>query len=174
MGKSDSVRDFKKDVRIDFNNLHENWQNQGETYADYSEEVAKTIRIVDKFKERVRVREATVALEIRSDPSSYGIAKLTDSVVKDVVTLDERLIELRKDLIKATFEKNILRGSTKSLSQRKTALEWICRLWISNYFAVPNINRDVPKEIVDNLTEEMYNKALEDSDLRSKLSKKED
>ena len=168
------VRDYKKEVRIDFHNLHENWQEQSELYADYSEEYANAISRVDKLKERIRVREARVDLEVRTDPDSYGVTKMTDTAVKAIITLDEALIEMRKDLIQAIYDNNIMRGATQSFSQRKSALEWICRLWISNYFAVPNISRDVPKEIVDKMTQEMYNKSLEDSDLRSKLSKKED
>lgn len=165
---------YTEKVKIDFHDLHKNWQEQADLYGECSEAYAEAIRKVDKIKERLSVRESRLDAEIRLDPSTYGLNKVTDTAIKSIINLDDACIEMRKELIQATYEKNILSAGERALQQRKTSLEWISRLWISNYFAVPNISRDVPKEIVDRCTQEMYNKALDSSNLRDKLTKEKE
>jgi len=171
MDKKELVEDRKNLIKIDFKNLHENWQTQADLFMDYSDESAKATMRLDKLKEQMSRREADLDKWIRMDPDKYGIAKITDSSIKAQVVIDEECQQFRDDIIDLTYESNILKGAIRSHEKRTKALEWITQLWIKNYFAVqgPHLNKDMLQESIDKDIETKYKKDLEDSNLRQKL-----
>ncbi len=172
MDKKELLENRKELVKVDFSNLHGNWQNSADIFMDYSDESAKVTMRLDKLRERMSIREADLDMWIRTDPDKYGISKITDSAIKAQVIADNDCQQYRDEIIELTYESNILKGAVKSHEKRSKSMEWITQLWIKNYFAVrgPHLDKDMLQKSIDNNIEKKYVEDLEDSDLRRKLT----
>jgi hypothetical protein len=172
MGEKDFIKNRRELVKIDFHNLHENWQTQADLLMEYSDASAEMTLRLDKIKERMGIREAELDSYIRTNPSQYGIDRITDSAIKAQVIADEECREYREQIIDLTFELNIIKGAIKSHEKRSKALEWISQLWIKNYFAIkgPQLDKEMLRESIDKKIDSEYRKDLESSNLRRKLT----
>jgi len=154
----DESLNFKKDISIDPSALDTEWIRQPALIFSYSEETAKAKKELDLLRERVDVCRAELSKKIRTEPESFGITKLTESVVESTVILQPEYQELMQKFIEKKFDVEVLSSAVKALDQKKSALENLVKLLSLSYFSSPKANSELGKykiSVVDSFQEEM-------------------
>jgi hypothetical protein len=136
-------RDYRQDVKIDPEQLDVMWLNQAALYSYYAEASARARDKRDRSKQARDVKRAEVDKDVRTNPSKYGVEKVTvDSVISAVESSQEykQAVETyQEDCLAADLSQVAVNG----MEQRKSALENLVRLHAASYFAGPREPRDL-------------------------------
>lgn len=138
--------DFEKDVSIDESSLDTEWLDQPRLMAKYTKHAANQKRQLDLAKEQLEVVKADLDKDIRTNPDSYSIAKITETVVQNTIQTQSEYQDAMKDFIDAKYEYEMSQAAVRSIDQKKTALENLVRLHGMSYFSGPSVPRDLSKE----------------------------
>lgn len=135
---------------IDKSALDEEWSGQPELYNEYAVKLANAKRNLEFRKSQLNVIKAKVALDIRRNPSDYGIPRVTDKIVESLVTVDPKVQKVARLLAKAHHSVDIIQAAVTALDHRKKALEGLVSLHGQNYFSTPRV-RGPDQEAFDTL-----------------------
>jgi len=138
--------DYEKDMEINPGALDVEWLEQPGLMMKYARYSAEATRQADQAKERLEVVKAELDAQIRTDPEKYGIAKITENSVHATLLLQTEYQEASQELINAQYEQNLSKYAAQAVNARKDALENLVRLHGMQYFAGPNIPRDLDNE----------------------------
>lgn len=153
--------DFEKDVFIDESALDVECLGQASLMMRYSREHAKAEREVSRLKEKMRVVQATLDKDIRTNPSQFKIdVKITEAVVMNAILVDGEYQDLTNELIEAQYEEKMIKGALESIKQRKDMLQELVRLHGQHYFAGPSIPRDLSHEAKQRHQTEVSNHSI--------------
>lgn len=137
---------YKSDMRIDESALDIEWLEQSSLAIKYGMHWAECKAAVDRLEEQLKVVRSELVNEAYANPDSVlgvGVKPTAQNVEayfrtsKKHKRIKDELIEAQKELSFAEIAKNEI-GYT-----RKTALENLVKLYIANYFSVPNVPRDI-------------------------------
>src|SRR5688572_8290279 len=103
--------------------LHLELVKQPKMYHEYAERLASANTEVDRLKGRLELAAAKVEFDIRENPSSYGIKKVTESIVEKAVTLDARYQKALSEFNQAKGIARHLQAQVNTLDQRKGVVE---------------------------------------------------
>ena len=137
---------YEDDLRIDEDALDVEWLDQPNLMQKYVRISAQADKRVDVAKEALEYCQAELEMQIRADPESFGVEKITDKSVSAAILIQEEYQEKQKELIEAKFEAKVANGAVKSMDQRKVALENLVKLHGQSYFAGPKVPRDLSDE----------------------------
>jgi len=129
------------ELQIDRNNLDREWLMQATLYQRWAEEHAVAQSRRDSLKDELGLVLAEVELEVRQHPAEFGIDKVTEAVVKAVVSKDSRVIEANKQYLIARERVAVLGTMVEALNHKKAALENLVRLWLNGYW----VSSDQPR-----------------------------
>jgi hypothetical protein len=132
-------QDFDKDMDIDLDNLHEEWEGQAKLTMDYVKIAARANRRFRRAEERVKTIRSMLSKKCKkSNP------KATDKIVEAYYRTHPKYMEAKKDEINAEYEASMAAGALNAINfQRRAGLENEVKLLQMGYFAGPN----EPKEI---------------------------
>lgn len=139
---------YKQDVEINPEALDVEWVRQAALYLKYGEQVAKMRDRVDRLKEKLDVQDASLSLKIRKDPFRFGMDKVTEGNIKELVLVSEDHVELSNELAETRYELEILQTALRAMDVKKSALENLVRLHGASYFAGPSVPRNLGEEWV--------------------------
>lgn len=122
---------------IDPNNLDKEWIEQPGLFFTWASKLADARRDHEDAKSELDVVRAELSRDIREDPETYGITKLTEAVVALVIPEQQEYIDAAKALSKARHRQDIYQAAVNALDHRKRALENLVDLHGQNYFAKP-------------------------------------
>ena len=128
-------------VDIDTNRLDEEWMSHSALYQDYASQLADAQYAMDMAKTEKDTVEAELDAAIRADPSAYGLEKVTEEGVKKTIQLQSELQIAVQSLHSTTRTVRLLQATVRALDHRKSALENLVRLYLSNYFGDPTLRR---------------------------------
>lgn len=137
---------FSEDVVIDNSALDVEWLEQPRLVASYSKLFADTKKEMDIVKDRVDFIKAKIDKSIRLNPEKYGISKVSENAIQNIIFLQEEYQEASNDLIEARYQNDLAKGMLQAIIDRKEALENLVRLHGMQYFAGPSIPRNLDKE----------------------------
>lgn len=130
----------KKDIlKINVDNLIEEFQQQPILYMEAAEELAESNRDRDEVKAEIDLVMASLDKEARSNPAvEKELGKLTETSIKNWVILQPSYRKILEEYHqkKEVAEKDA--AFVEALQQRKKALEKIADLWMASYFSTPN------------------------------------
>jgi len=158
-------RTYLDDIKIEPDALDLEWVRHPEKYMKWAEKAAQAEDKVKLCKEAMEVIDAKIDKEIREDPT---VEKITDSLIKGRVALDQRHREVLQKYNDALYESNIYSAAVKAMDHRKTSLENLVRLWAGTYFAGPKEPVDIRREF--NVKDRMNTKARDEA--REKTSRR--
>lgn len=139
---------YKEDIEINKHALDEEWLRQPSKYRKWSKRLAKAKEKRTQAKKNILLVRAKVSLEIRKNPTAYGIDKLTDKVVEALVSSDKRVIKAEAEETKYSYEADVMQSAVTALDHRKRALEDLVRLHLAGYFSQPHID-SASEETID-------------------------
>lgn len=137
---------YERDMEIDPSALDVEWLGQPTLMAKYTKHSAEMKRQADMAKERLNLVQAELDSKIRTSPEEYGIAKVTENSLKAALLQQKEYQDATQEYIDASFEENVAKGVVQAVADRRSALENLVRLHGMQYFAGPNIPRDLDKE----------------------------
>lgn len=138
--------DYEKDMRIDETALDIEWLEQSGLMMRYARNAASARMELDRAKEALELVKAELDKEIRMNPESFDIEKITDKVVENTIPMQKAYIEANDTFIKAKFDLDIAQAAVRAIEARKDALENLVRLYGQQYFAGPKMPRDITWE----------------------------
>jgi hypothetical protein len=124
-------------LSIDKYRLDEAWLKQAELYSWYAQELADSRRKVDEKKAQLEVVKADLGMQIRRDPEAFGVTKTTEKMIDSLVVLQDKHVEVTKELIEARHKYDCLTGLLAALDHKKKALEKLVDLQGRDYFSEP-------------------------------------
>lgn len=137
---------FEEDIRIDEDALDIEWLNQPRLMLKYSKISAEAKMEMLLRKEGLDLIKADLDKEIRSDPEKFGIVKITETAVSNTIISHKLYKEANTAYLQAQYEADIARGAVSAVEHKKDALENLVRLFGQNYFAGPQVPRDLSYE----------------------------
>jgi hypothetical protein len=141
----------KSILQIDEYNLDIEWKNQPTAYFDMATKLAEAKAELDISKTEFDVLKAKISMDVRSNPDSYGLDKLTESTVSNAVVCQEEYIITYERINKAKHKVDLLQAAVVALDHKKKALENLVSLHGQKYFSEPHANHDT-SEVLDDMT----------------------
>ena len=83
----------------------------------------------------IKIAKAELALDIRDNPDDYDLEKVTDAAVNACVESNEDIANLQKEVQNATYELDILNGTSQALADRRRMLILAKDLLIGGFYA---------------------------------------
>lgn len=137
---------YEQDVSIDETALDVEWLQQANLMYKYVRYQAGTKKAMDEAKERLDFIRAKLEMDIRTNPESYGLSKVTESAIASTILLQPEYQEASKKYIEAKYENEVAVAAVRAIDQKKTALENLVKLLNVSYFAGPSAPRDLSLE----------------------------
>jgi sensor domain CHASE-containing protein len=152
---------YERDMNIDESALDVEWLEQSSLVMKYARHEAEAEKAKDLSKENLDLVRAKLDKDVRSNPESYGIEKITETVVSNTIITQDEYRTAYAVYLEANFNYSLAKNAMKAVVQRKDALENLVRLHGQNYFAGPKIPRDITKERLNrDATREANNKKV--------------
>jgi len=125
----------KLDLSIDEFRLHEEWGLYPATYCDFARKLAAASSQVDAAKSEMELTKAEIGTSIRSDPSLFGLEKITEGVVSETIVQQPEYRAAVKRLNQAKEKHDLLQAAVRALDQKGRALSKMTDLWIREYYS---------------------------------------
>jgi len=153
---------MKVDIfEIDKNGLDEEWVNQQRNYAksaramaDAREELERAKASEEVSKDELKLVDAELELDIRKNPSKFDLDKVTEGAVEKAVIIQERhrialkeTYKARNERIKAQHAYDIYQAEVYTLNNKKSAIESLVQLRLSDYFSEPRLKGAAGEEM---------------------------
>lgn len=125
------------DFQIDENNLDKEWMRQPSLYSKYARATADARREMDEAKNKLEVVKAEVSIDVRTNPGRFGLAKITEASLSQVVDCCDQVKEAAAELIESRHHHEVLIAAVGAMDHRKKALESLVSLFLADYFSTP-------------------------------------
>lgn len=117
--------DYRKDLSIDFHDLHTCYRDHSANLMEWSERWANAVTAKNQRKKSLR-------MEIRKDPDAWDLpSKPSVAAVNARMDEDDELIQIRHDV-------NLFYSAKEAFYQRSKALDGLVRLYLNGYFSGPS------------------------------------
>ena len=153
-------RDYKKDIKIDFLNMHENWREQADNFLHWAEKWVNAIDKKDKRKQHLSIL-------IRDNPEEYNLkSSPSEASIQATIASDSEYIQLNTDINTYSIVK-------EAFNHRRNALEALTKLYLNGYFqGVPEDIGRIKEEIEKEKEEKAAKKQKEGLDKSATRLKK--
>ena len=164
--------DYKNDVKINDAALDLEWLDQAELAVKYGVEWKAAKKKVAILDEKVKVIRSKLVRKAWKDPPKYlGQPKGSIQTVEAFYRTHKKHIEAKVALFDAEEELDLISIAKSEICYtRKTALENMVKLYAADYFAGPNVPRDLSK--LRNREDEMKDASDKQVKVKRKKNKK--
>lgn len=129
---------------IDEGDLAGEWGRQpGVTYRA-GEAVADAEHAVAQAKAALEVLEAELRRAVRADPARYGLDKVTEQALADVVACSKQRKAAVAEVNRLRHAVDVLKAKLGAVQDRRRALERMVELLQINYYGEPRESRTPP------------------------------
>lgn len=150
MKKRDASSESKSEFfAVDEDNLLEYLREQPELMYRYSRRLGDAKKDLEEAKGELKVTEAEVKKDIRTNPERYGLKRATDKAVEDEVFLHHAYQDAVTNYNRAKHRVDVLYAAVSALEHRKSALEQMVKLHGQQYFATPRLPDTMSEEARD-------------------------
>lgn len=166
---------LKEDLKIDKYSLDEEWLKQPSLYLEWAEQVVEAQSNRDRKKEQLDVVKAELDIDIRSNPEKYGISKITEGAIQNIILTEGSCRDANDNYLKSVETVRMLEIARESLEHKKKALESLTQLYLNGYYLTDGvgIKGDV-KQFIDNSKQIKMRENLNNSDRLQRLKKKKE
>jgi|GEM_PF-1045371 len=150
---------YREDLSIDLGMLEVHWSEHSKTYMKWAELYAEAVSVRDRKKEELDLKSSELDKEIRTDPESFNIPKITEGAISATIKQQTSYQKLSQELINENEIVNILAGAKTAFEHRKKALEGLTQLFCASYFSKPAITQEA-KDLLGHTGKEEHEAAL--------------
>ena len=147
---SDKIR---KVVDIDEYQLDKECVNLPTDILKYSSILAKKKRNYDSAKSNLENVEAKLQMEIREDPSKFGLDKVTENAIKSALVLNEDYKKAKEQVLQAKYEMDVSQAVVNALEAKKKSLAMLVDLYLVGYFSemkADPVSKQAVEEVIKN------------------------
>lgn len=131
-------RDYKQDIKIDPNNLEQEWVEHSSIYLYYAEAHAEAIDTRDRNKQNLELEHSKLDQKYRKTwDSKFPDTKMTEGGIKAVILQDPFYKKALALLNKANHNVNLMSVAKSAFEHKKRALENLVSLRISGFYSAP-------------------------------------
>lgn len=158
--------DFQKDLAIDLDNLHSEWQFHSSIRYKYACKISELDQKVKKAHEKIKVERSKLIRNAHENSEKiFDKKKPTAPEVEAYYRTHEDHKKAKDELIKAEYDLSMAYNAVYAFNDRKNALENEVKLFLANYFSTPREEREIEsgKLIIDvnrEKTEQTQRKAV--------------
>lgn len=162
---------YLEDIKINESALDLEWLDQAELAVKYGKEWTLAKKKVAILEEKIKVTRSKLVRKAWDDPAAtLGQPKASIQTVEAYYRTHKKHIKIKDALIDAQEELDLLEVAKNEISfTRKSALENMVKLYASDYFAGPNVPRDLTKL---RTSREEERQASNDKQVKRKRTKK--
>ena len=153
---------YKEDLTIDRYQLEYEWERQAQLYVKWAEKHADAMFERDRLKEYLELLKAEIYMRIVEKHAELDQKKPTEAMLNNLVLQSTDYKNANSEFLKAKRDTEYLYGAKEGMQHKKTALEHLSRLFISSYYAEPNISGEIKKQSFEN-TDTAIRKSLKRS-----------
>lgn len=138
------IRDYNSDIKINENDLINEWLVQASHFLHYAEQHADAVHTKDMMKAKADLVYAKAYSKIKADWKPYFDSKPTEPAIKEYIAKSKDYKDAELKFINASKDANLLMGIKVAFEHRKLALSNLTSLKIGGFYAEPrNKQRDV-------------------------------
>lgn len=130
---------YEQEMYIDEDALDVECLNQPGLMMRYSQKLAELKQQRDLEKETLDFTIAELDKEIRDDPESFELSKLTETVIQNIIKTTKKYKAAMNAYLQSKHEVDVCQGAVSAVEQRKSMIEALIRLHGQNYFAGPSV-----------------------------------
>lgn len=158
--------EYNLDVNIDETALDVELLEQPILMKKYGDVVSEARKELDYLKEQLDAVKAQLSKEIRADPDSFDVGKITENIVADTILLQDEYKKASEEVVEAQYRYGMARSALEAISTRKDTLEGLIKLYGMQYFTGPSVPRNLTEERM--LRNEKINKAVASKIIKKK------
>jgi hypothetical protein len=128
------MRKLSDDVKIDRNNLPDEWEKHPGISEYWSEQWLNAWAEKDQAKIQLDAITDDLELKIRNDPKSYGVGKITDKAIVNCVKSQVEYKNAVTNLHEKSKYYNQMQIATKKIEERLKCLENLTKLELSGIY----------------------------------------
>lgn len=148
-------------VQISENNLDLECIRLPNQYLQWAHKSADAKRDVDERKNQLEVIDAELSKEIRADPGSFGLEKVTEASIASIILTQPRYQKALTRLNNAKHEADLIQAVVWALEHKKRTLTLLVELHGMGYFANPKVS-ERGREAVENMTKRKVRRLRDD------------
>ena len=149
---------------IDINRLDREWIRQPALIETQLHDAAEKRIELDQAKNNLQIVEAQLDQQIRADPDTFGMMKITEGAVTKTIVLQDEYQEALTAVHDAKYAYDVAMAAVQALDHKKKGLEDLVKLHGQSYFSTPQAE---PEEL-----EEATKEAARRKGVRKKRRKK--
>lgn len=142
---------------IDLNRLEDEARVQPQRMYVWGTKLAEARKRAKEEKNRAELIHATLDKQVRSDPATFGIEKITEAAVKAAILEQNDYQNVLDSRIQAEYEEDILDAFVKALASRDRQIETLAKLHGQMYWSKPDV--DERPKVTQREREELSRKA---------------
>lgn len=137
------IKRFENDRKIDPASLDLVAATQPEVFFYWAQQAVEARILQDRAKLNFELVESRLKIQARSNPEDFGLAKVTESALDEVVKSHTEYLEAQGALFKVREESMLLDCAVQAIEQRKRMIEVLVTLHGQQYFAGPSVPHDL-------------------------------
>jgi len=149
------------DVQIDEQNLDRECIRLPTQYLQWAHKSADAKRDADDRKNQLEVIDAELSKEIRADPSSFGLEKVTEASIASIILTNPRYQKAVARLNNAKHQADLTQAVVWALEHKKRTLTLLVELHGMGYFSNPKVS-ERGREAVENMTKRKVRRLRDD------------
>lgn len=126
---------------VDIDDLGDEVLRHAEFFRVAAEHLEEVRAVVAERKAAMELLDATLSIAVRKDPAKYGVAKVTDSIVSAMVTVDPTFQKAQSRYLSAKKSQGIAQVQVDALEHKKRMIEKAVDLFLADFFADPSGGR---------------------------------
>lgn len=127
---------FVEDMKIDPNNLHEEWIKQADLYAEWAERHVTAIRNRDLLKVKADTIRARLYRHASTMWQHLGFDKKpTEAAIEAYIVADKDYVDIQTQLADLNYQINLFQAARQGLEHKKRAIEGLERLHMAGYYS---------------------------------------
>lgn len=163
------IGNYKEDVKIDPENLENEWMEQPSLFLYYAEAHADAMHEKDMAKSRLDLCYARMYADIKKNWSNHFESKPTEPALKEYIYKSSKYQKAERTLIDAVKSANVMLGAKTAFDHRKRALENLVSLRISGFHSEP---RSKSRTVKTGGSHKVQKSNLNDGAVQSRISKR--
>ncbi|MHC1623171.1 MAG: hypothetical protein ACXQTR_01105 [Candidatus Methanospirareceae archaeon] len=134
-------------IEIDENRLDDEWIIQPRLYFDCANRLAEARRDWDSAKSNLDVVKADTSQAVRADPASFGLSKMTEASISEVVAVSPKVREAVAKVLDSKYQVDVYQALVTAMDHKRKALEKLVDLFLASYYSKPRASREAEGEV---------------------------
>ena len=138
-------RNYKEDIKIDEDNLADEWIEQPSLYLYYAEAHAEAVHAKEKASNHIDLDYAQLETQIIKDWEKHFEKYPSEGARKSWILQQERHKKALENYQNACYKVNLMQAAKTAFDHRRKALENLVSLFISGFHSEPKVKKEITR-----------------------------